>query len=123
MKVWARSSDAQTSERASALAEPGQRTASAGCPALDEVLREVQAIRWRYKLAEAEIDRLRGELSSTEDARDQQDQRRSALIDAVADSVPSAMLTSRRQGWDEGWEAAHAGFAKSMNPHGRTPGT
>lgn len=127
MKVWARSSDAETSGRAAAKtagrapAEPRNLTASAGCPDLDEALREVQAIRWRYHLAQAEIARLRGELSLTEDARDEQDQRRSALIEAVADSVPSAMLNSRRQGWDEGWEAAQAGFPKTMNPH-RNPG-
>jgi hypothetical protein len=112
-------SDAEKSERtaANAPAEPGERAAAAGCPALDDAVREIQAMRWRYNLAQAEIGRLRGALSSTEDARDEQDQRRSALIEAVADSVPSAMLTSRRQGWDEGWEAAQAGFPKNMNPH------
>lgn len=119
MKVWARSSDAQKSgpTAAGTPAQPGHVPISVERAALAEALREVQALRWRYKLAEAEIDRLRGALSSTEDARDEQDQRRSALIEAVADSVPSAMLTSRRQGWDEGWEAAQAGFPKSMNPH------
>lgn len=127
MKLWARSSDVQTSERVAARAHKGAPAApvdpatTAGCPALDDALRQVQTMRWRYNLARAEIDRLRGALSSTEDARDEQDQRRSALIEAVADSIPSAMLTSRRQGWDEGWEAAQAGFPKGMNPHRALP--
>ena len=123
VKVWARSSDGAKTGRSaahardSAAAEPGNVPAPAGCSDLDGAVRELQAVRWRYHLAQAEIARLRGELSVTEDARDEQDQRRSALIEAVADSVPSAMLNSRRQGWDEGWEAAQAGFPKSMNPH------
>lgn len=123
MKVWARSSAAEKSARTGAdavgraPAEPPGAVPSAGCAALDDALVELRALRWRYNLAQAEIERLRNALSSTEDARDEQDQRRSALIEAVADSVPSAMLTSRRQGWDEGWEAAQAGFPKSVNPH------
>lgn len=108
MKVWARAS----SERGVSRSESPEPNTS-----LEDALRQVQAIRWRYNLAQTELDRLRRELSTAEEAREQQDQRRSALVEAVADSVPSAMLNSRRQGWDEGWEAARIGLPKSANPH------
>lgn len=108
MKVWARVSGARGVSRS----EPREPDTS-----IEDALREVQAMRWRFNLAQAELDRLRRELSTAEEAREQQDQRRSALVDAVADSVPSAMLNSRRQGWDEGWEAARVGLPKSANPH------
>lgn len=124
MKVWARSSDAgrtgpsgRSESRASGA--PGgtaDAAASEGSP-LEEALRQAQAMRWQYNVAQTELDRLRRELSTAQAAREQQDARREALVEAVADSVPSAMRNSRRQGWDEGWEAAKVGLPKHMNPH------
>ena len=124
MKVWARTSGAGGSGRSANRApksppeKPVDAATCADCPALEEaLLRQTQVMRWRYNLAQTELDRLRRALSTAEEARDQQGQRRVALIEAVADSVPSAMLNFRTQGWDEGWEAAQAGLPKSMNPH------
>ena len=122
MKVWTRSSGEGRSGRNITRAgetSPAEPVPGAGPDAsqLEDALRRAQAMQWRYNLARTELDRLRQELSTAQEAREEQDARRAALVEAVADSVPSAMLNSRRQGWDEGWEAAQVGLPKSMNPH------
>lgn len=118
MKVWARSVGADGVGCASATSRVQATDVTPTCvTSLEDALRQVQALRWRCEVARNEVDRLRRELSTAEQAREQQDQRRAALVEAVADSVPSAMLSSRRQGWDEGWEAARMGLPKSANPH------
>lgn len=64
----------------------------------------------------AEAERLRQQVAEANRDRDEQEQRREALVESVAAAVPAALLHARAQAWDAGWEAARLGLPKSANP-------
>lgn len=80
---------------------------------------QVRAMRWQRDLARAHAERWRLEHVRAVRERDESDARREALLKALTDALPDAVLGWRMRGWDQGWEAAHAGYGKRQNPHRR----
>jgi hypothetical protein len=64
----------------------------------------------------AEAERLRQQVAEANRDREEQEQRREALVESVAAAVPAALAHARAQAWDAGWEAARHGLPKSANP-------